>query len=98
MSQSEKSGFLRSDSKSWVSSNLFFLCLNRLSISDTVYYLESGTVLENYALARYVETLYDELMAVDLNTPSEKEAHEYSRKVSAVLKSWAKNGHSLKVV
>lgn len=99
MRYSESNGsFLRADEKSWVSSSLFFLSLNKLKINDKIYHMPIGYHATNAELNYYLHHLYDELMAVDLDTQDEKEAFDYCRKVAAILKSWADSGHSIIIV
>lgn len=97
MSLGEQTGFLRSDSKSWVSSSLFFMSINKLKLKDTIYHLPTGHTFSNEQLAYYVDALCDELLSVDVPT-EDKEAYDYVRKITGILRRWAKEGYSLKVV
>lgn len=98
MTQENTGSFLRDDSKSWVSSNLFFMSLNKLKINDKIYHMPIGYEASNAELRYYCQHLYDHLMGLDTESRAEKDAHEYCRKIAAILKSWADAGHSLKVV
>lgn len=93
-----KGSFLRSDELAWASSNLFFMSLNKLKINDNIYHMPIGYTASNEELKYYVKHLYNQLMTVDTSTDEEKLAHEYCRKISAILSTWAEEGYSLKVV
>lgn len=89
-------GFLRSDSKCWISSSLFFMSLNRLQLGG-FYHLPVGHEFDNDFLVCYTEALTDALLSMEIRY-NEKEAYDYVRKVTAILRKWAAGGYSLKVV
>jgi hypothetical protein len=90
--------FLRSDERRWVSSNLFFMCINRLDLNDKIYHIPAGVTVSNEELTYYVDHLIDQLGAVKKETPEEYEAYNYVMMVANMLKSWVKGGYGAKVV
>ena len=90
--------FLRDDEKGCVSSNLFFMCINRLDLNDKIYHIPSRVKVSHEELTYYVDHLLDKLKSVSRNTPEEAEAFNYVTMVANVLKSWADGGHGVTVV
>ena len=90
--------FLRDDEKSWVSSNLFFMCINRLDLNDKVYHIPPGVVVNNEDASYYVSCVIAELNKLT-NVPEEqKQDYEYVKYVSTVLNSWVGSGHGIKII
>lgn len=93
-----KGAFLRSDEMSWVSSSLFFMSINKLSINDKIFHIPVGVKLNNEELKYYINYLYDELAGLETSTNEEKEARDYVRKVASILRTWADAGYNVKMV
>lgn len=100
---------MRSDTQCWVSSSLFFMCIEKLGINDRIYYIPTGLECNNLELAYYVEHLFEELEMLEresLKDPNSirfwnlerKEARSYVIKVGFILKAWAREGYGIKVV
>lgn len=99
MSTNDRGSFLRSDTKSWVSSNLFFHCIEKLGLNEKIYYIPTGITCSNEELRYYVEHLFDELGDLELSYDDrEKEAKNYIMKIGFILRAWAREGYGLKVV
>lgn len=89
---------MRDDGERWVSSKLFFMCVNKLDLNDSVYHIPAGVFMSNEELTYYVDHLQDKLKSSTVTTQEEYEAAEYVSTICSVLKAWARGGHSVTVV
>lgn len=93
MTDSLNGAFLRSDGKGYVSSTIFFGCINKLSLAEHVYYLPKGMSLACSDLAGYVEALEVNLKDVRVKTHEQLDAYNYVELVMQVLRSWVEGGY-----
>jgi hypothetical protein len=97
-----RGSFLRSDTKCWISSSLFFMCIEKLGLNEKIYYIPSGIECTNEELVFYVDHLFDELGHLEMRknywTEAEKDARNYVTKIGFALRNWSKEGFGVKLI
>lgn len=88
--------FLRGDERRWISSSLFFHCVERLGLQARIYYIPVGVVVTPTELIYYAAHLRAELDT--LPKTCDEQAYAYAQNVCTLLRRWAQEGHSVLVV